>query len=52
MLAQIEALPGTQESLTFQDVCLGFCYDPVAELGFIYSNQRCHGMPNGSTQCL
>ena len=52
MLAQIEKLPGPQESSAFQDVCLGFCYDPVAGLGFTYSNERCHGMPDGTTQCL
>jgi hypothetical protein len=52
MLEEIDKLPGTQRSFAFQDVCLGFCYDPVAGLGFWYSNQRCHGMPNGTTQCL
>jgi hypothetical protein len=40
MLEQFETLPGTQQSITIQDVCMGFCYDPVAGLGFWYSNQR------------
>jgi hypothetical protein len=40
MFEQIEKLPGTQRSIVVQDVCLGFCYDPIAGLGFWYSNQR------------
>lgn len=24
-----------------KDVCLGFCYDPLSALGFLYANQRC-----------
>lgn len=24
-----------------KDVCLGFCYDPLSELGFLYANHRC-----------
>lgn len=40
VLEQIEKLPGTQRSLAIEDVCLGFCYDPVAGLGFWYSNQQ------------
>lgn len=28
-------------SATLRDVCLGFCYDPPAGLGFIYENSRC-----------
>ena len=52
MLAQIEKLAGPNGSVWIEDVCLGFCYDPVAGLGFWYSNQRCHGMPDGTTQCL
>ena len=52
MLEQIEKLPGAQQSFAIEDVCLGFCYDPVAGLGFWYFNQRCHGLPNGTTQCF
>lgn len=51
-LAQIEKLAGPNGSVWIEDVCLGFCYDPVAGLGFWYSNQRCHGMSDGTTQCL
>jgi hypothetical protein len=49
---QMEQLPGTQRSFAVQDVCLGFCYDPVAGLGFWFSNQRCHALPDGASQCL
>jgi hypothetical protein len=52
ILEEIEKLPGGKRSIAIEDVCLGFCYDPVAGLGFWYSNQRCHGLPNGTTQCL
>ena len=24
-----------------KDVCLGFCYDPLSELGLLYANHRC-----------
>jgi hypothetical protein len=36
---EIERLPGKPWPYQVQDVCLGFCYDPVAALGFWYSNQ-------------
>jgi hypothetical protein len=52
MLEQIERLSGTQRSSQVEDVCLGFCYDPVAALGFWYSNQRCHTPEDGTTKCL
>ena len=42
MLEEIEKLPGEQQTIGIEDVCLGFGYDPVAGLGFWYSNQRCH----------
>jgi hypothetical protein len=29
-----------------KDVCLGFCYDPLAGLGYLYANHRCF---NGSS---
>ncbi len=25
-----------------RDVCLGFCYDPLSELGYVFVNQRCY----------
>ncbi|HTZ99541.1 MAG TPA: hypothetical protein VMB02_04355 [Candidatus Aquilonibacter sp.] len=30
-----------------RDVCLGFCYDPVAGLGFVFANQRCTDSSTG-----
>lgn len=50
---EIDALPSTiaypQEQ---RDVCLGFCYDPSAGLGFQYVNQRCYRDPkNGAMRC-
>jgi hypothetical protein len=30
-----------------RDVCLGFCYDPLAGLGFVFANQRCRSTPTG-----
>jgi hypothetical protein len=39
---EIEKLPAAQEShWPIRDVCLGFCYDPLAGLGFMYANSRC-----------
>jgi hypothetical protein len=37
---EIEKLPEKQQAGLVQDICLGFCYDPVAALGFWYSNQH------------
>jgi hypothetical protein len=30
-----------QPQSDLRDVCLGFCYDPLAGLGFLFSNHRC-----------
>ena len=38
---EIEKLPAREErSIAARDVCLGFCYDPVAALGFSILEQR------------
>ncbi|SPE35259.1 hypothetical protein SBA3_2230048 [Candidatus Sulfopaludibacter sp. SbA3] len=38
---ELEKLPTSEErSFAFRDVCLGFCYDPVAALGFSILPQR------------
>jgi len=38
---EIEKLPASDEQLfAVRDVCLGFCYDPVAALGFSVAQQR------------
>lgn len=33
------------------DVCLGFCYDPLAGLGIRYMNQRCTTGSDATTRC-
>jgi hypothetical protein len=35
------AVPATKPSGEEKDVCLGFCYDPLAGLGIVYVNDRC-----------
>ena len=38
----LEKLPRTQEtSEDTKDVCLGFCYDAISALGWLYANHRC-----------
>lgn len=46
---QVEALApkGSMLSTPTKDVCLGFCYDPAASLGALYTNQRCRRNGNG-----
>ncbi len=34
-----------------RDVCLGFCYGPVAALGFQYPNEPCFALTGGTTRC-
>jgi hypothetical protein len=52
LLHRIEDLP-TQESTQglIRDVCLGFCYGPVAALGFVYSNEACFKLASHRTDC-
>jgi hypothetical protein len=52
LMEQIAKLPGEGQSFAIEDVCLGFCYDPVAGLGFIFLNDRCTTLPGGTTRCL
>ena len=42
---------GEWRKLAMRDVCLGFCYDPLAGLGLIYSNDRCHSDKDGKVVC-
>ena len=48
----LEKLPrsdhGESES---RDVCLGLCYDPISEMGYLYANHRCHTDLHGSVVC-
>lgn len=36
---------------SIRDICLGFCYDPKAGLGYIAENQRCTERPDGKELC-
>jgi hypothetical protein len=49
----VRSLPVIQafQMKTERDVCLGFCYDPVAALGFVYENHHCRTDENGMTRC-
>ncbi|MFZ0978848.1 MAG: hypothetical protein WAN23_05530 [Candidatus Acidiferrales bacterium] len=45
---ELEALKsGATEQDETRDVCLGFCYDPLAGLGLSAANDRCHYSPTG-----
>jgi hypothetical protein len=49
---EIEDVPtGVERSWAAQDVCLGFCYGPVAALGFPYSNEFCFALTGHTTHC-
>ena len=52
LLQKIENLPaqGSPQG-PIRDVCLGFCYGPVAALGFVYSNQPCFKLASHRTDC-
>jgi hypothetical protein len=34
-----------------QDICFDFCYGPVAALGFVFPNQPCFKLTEGTTEC-
>ena len=49
---QIEGIPTTTGvSYEVKDVCLGFCYDPKAGLGYRAENQRCSEKSGGRLVC-
>jgi len=38
----LEHLPHASETQSeLKDVCLGFCYDPLSAMGYLYANHRC-----------
>ena len=46
---ELEKLPRSSQSQSGRkDVCLGFCYDPLSELGSLYANHRCFNDGHGS----
>jgi hypothetical protein len=52
-LKEVEAEPslGLSSRYNVRDICLGFCYDPKAGLGYIAENQRCAERPDGKELC-
>jgi hypothetical protein len=50
---EIDGIRPTEEWGTFsiKDICLGFCYDPLAELGLVYANNRCLTVEGRKTRC-
>jgi hypothetical protein len=45
----LEKLPRSSEGQSDRkDLCLGFCYDPLSELGFLYANHRCFSDGHGT----
>jgi hypothetical protein len=52
LLREIENLPTQKgDQGPIRDVCLGFCYGPVAALGFVYPNQPCFKLASHTTDC-
>ena len=45
----LEKLPHSSPAHSARkDVCLGFCYDPLSEMGFLYANHRCFNAGHGT----
>ncbi len=40
LFGELEKLPAEQTACVLKDVCLGFCYDPIAALGFTMLAER------------
>jgi hypothetical protein len=51
---EVEKAPsaGPSSQYKVRDVCLGFCYDPRAGLGYRAENQRCRQHADGKEYCL
>ena len=44
----LEELPHASETQSeLKDVCLGFCYDPLSAMGYLYANHRCRNDGHG-----
>jgi hypothetical protein len=52
-LREVEGVPSIVATSNdeVRDVCLGFCYDPKAGLGYRAENQRCAERENGKEDC-
>jgi len=48
LFLRIQQLPTHDRyNIVMRDVCLGFCYDPLSDLGELYENHRCYGDVSG-----
>jgi hypothetical protein len=49
---KIEQLQISPDSTWYlKDVCMGFCYDTLAAMGFTNAQQRCHVDVDGVAKC-
>lgn len=45
----LQQLPRSpQTSTELRDICLGFCYDPLSAMGYLYANHRCFNAGHGT----
>lgn len=48
LFRELDGIPRLSESHSeLKDVCLGFCYDPLSAMGWLYSNHRCFNDGHG-----
>jgi hypothetical protein len=48
LFRDLEKIPRSRETQSeLKDVCLGFCYDPISGLGWLYANHRCRNNGHG-----
>ncbi len=50
LFQDLEGVPRSSQTRSeMKDVCLGFCYDPLSEMGALYANHRCRHDDHGAT---
>jgi hypothetical protein len=48
LFRELDGTPRNSETQSeLKDVCLGFCYDPLSAMGWLYSNHRCFNDSHG-----
>jgi hypothetical protein len=48
LFRELDGTPRNSEAqFELKDVCLGFCYDPLSAMGWLYSNHRCFNDSHG-----
>ena len=48
LFRELDGSPRTSETHPeLKDVCLGFCYDPLSAMGWLFSNHRCFNDTHG-----